>query len=195
MGDFAYTDIDIYDIPTNEIAALQLVLDNEFGTGAMVAEVGESFVEEHSLGLERLADRITRAAPGATWIMRQALTFLWMGEKWIYTPTLGLFYADVDADNNIRLHPKLVTQIVSEPNPAHTLDRKLGGPWMREINGDPQPAEATPTVAPVAELQAAIKLARQNADRDSNDAELESLWAVIDLTEQLIPSLTAEGKA
>jgi Protein of unknown function (DUF3145) len=148
MGDLTSLQVQVWDFPPGqEEAALAIVLQyagTEFETDAHAAgalDPGYTYmVAEVSVGvIFDLADGLEAEAPGVSFIAWQD-PFCGeegdvLGNVVMYTPGLGRFGADSDAQGNAQINRGRMLNVLAKAEregvPVKVaLDRALGGPWV-----------------------------------------------------------------
>jgi hypothetical protein len=81
-----------------------------------------------------LAAELTRAAPGASFVLWEDPAYSWLGSLQAYTPALGAFSADCDADGNVVFTIGEVTHVLREnagdaDHNVNAMRNAMGVPW------------------------------------------------------------------
>jgi hypothetical protein len=136
MSDRTAFQITILACPEDEREAAAAVL-NEYGLGEEWG-IGNPYVEELEPGTQYVDDqasvgityelpgKLIEAAPGATWHGHEDPRYEWLGTLAMYTPELGLYTHDCDAQGNPVFAVQEVRAMLADPDQA---DRLLGKPW------------------------------------------------------------------
>lgn len=141
MGDRTSFQITIYDCPAEQAGAVLDALDNhnigvDWGSplNTQVLFLGESYNEhEASCGTsDEMARELMAEAPGASWELWEDPKYEWLGAVWRYTPELGSFTADCDANGTPYFSSTAVWEMLGNEGPDR-VRRLLGLPWEEAL--------------------------------------------------------------
>lgn len=167
MGDVTNAQLYVYSCPPEEAQAILDFIDSN-GLGESWGFRSESPTEKLKLnscyGAEvsvGIVDecQLSNEAPHASYIIWQDPKYEYLGVVEMFTPELGLFSADCDADGNpILSRQSLLDLIDKQPDDFSMaqfrliLDKAMGGPWTRafeelrkQIEAGQRAAEVIPT--------------------------------------------------
>jgi Protein of unknown function (DUF3145) len=94
----------------------------------------------------QIAAELIAAAPDATFIVWEDPAYEWLGAVSVYTPELGLFEADCDADGDPQLSGQAILAFLDRveratPQPTiadvrAAIERATGKPWFDALQAD-----------------------------------------------------------
>lgn len=140
MGDRTALQITIYDCPENEVNAVLDVLE-EYGlaedwdirsaSSLPELQLGETYVvNEASCGSsDEIATHLENKAPGTSFEVWEDPKYEWLGSLNRYTPTLGAFGAECDADGQPQWTADVILKLIDDAEELDDIKKSLGVPW------------------------------------------------------------------
>ena len=162
MGDRTAFQCTIDACPEDQREAVREILDEYADhldwTDALPAELSldrQYTAHEVSLGTaQEITGRLTKAAPGAAFLLWEDPAYQWLGDVYAHTPELGTFTAACDADGNPVYTREQIAAMVKEITEttlcmtsatlAIELDKRMGGPWFTGPDQHTQPGQPKP---------------------------------------------------
>jgi hypothetical protein len=140
MGDRTNCQINVYSCPPEQVAAVLEIIeehlgDNDYGEHTKrphLLELGERFgAWEASCGSsDEIASAMEDRAPGAAFYVWEDPKYEWLGSANAYSPTLGSWGAECDADGQgVWTRGEILSLIDKHPS-VEDLKRELGEPWL-----------------------------------------------------------------
>lgn len=147
MGDRTNMQITVYDCPPDQVdAVLDLIADyglweGDFGMGVpelteLVLGVQYGGVEVYCGSSDEIALGLVEQAPGASWEVWEDPKYEWLGSLNRYTPALGLWGAECDAEGQPQFTPDVILAKIKElgpETPIGQLEAWLGEPWQQAL--------------------------------------------------------------
>lgn len=116
-------------------------------TPSTAITLGETYsnYETRCGSVDEWANEVAQAAPNACWEMWEDPKYEWLGDYACFTPGLGLYRAQCDADGVPQFSAEQIRTALADTDPD-ALERLLGGPWDDEIATHARPHDAAPVV-------------------------------------------------
>ncbi|WP_137811168.1 hypothetical protein [Gordonia sp. GAMMA] len=137
MADRTCFQLRIANCPAGEVSEILDIID-EYDLGGEDAADGVLVIGTTYLGqeircgsAEDIATSLQERSPGASWECWEDPKYEWMGRLFRFTPELGLFGTDCDADGVARFTPQDVHSLVNLPN---TLDEPTQARALGELH-------------------------------------------------------------
>jgi len=151
MGDRTCHQVYVYDCPKDQVRAVQEVLEGYFWEqgprGGRISACEPYLASEITCGTsDEIAAKLMKAAPGASFVLWEDPKYEWLGSVSAYTPELGVFSAECDANGQPVIHYQTAAQVITEAAGAGAdvlaaFARAMGRPWLDEW-GTARDAEA-----------------------------------------------------
>jgi hypothetical protein len=148
MGDRTSMQVYVYDCPEDQRAGVLAILTEDYQLDGEWGAAGrEVFLrldipytaDEISVGsADQIAAELIEAAPGCSFALWEDPKYQWLGSVNVYTPALGLFSAECDANGQPVYTAREITDMITKAGDVDqagliaAIQRTTGGAWFAD---------------------------------------------------------------